>query len=503
MTSRQAYPRWLMCAAMAILLLAMSGCATIQSPQRANLDAIDAQMQACAVWFKNLDDTVAAAGVADIGARRIGGFPYLRSDRFAAALGSLALENAQDFDAWVARLRSLDVDGRQVEISNLPDASIDRLGMVDRAAVLARSTECAARLAAADLSDPAARELLVSRAQVKDDYSTIKRFVGLYAIAKWPFSQGIQAWQRETTLSFEAARAGQPPQHSSARYVPPAVDTYSRAEVAVLLERAAGRPFGVAEFSDTERERLFATYAPILDIETAGDYDRIGAMRWGASVSPEIDTSQPTVYRRLAYTRVSDRSLLQLVYSAWLPARPKKHLFDLLGGQLDGIVWRVTIAPDGEPVLFDSIHPCGCFHMFFPTPRAQVLPSPGGCIEWAFSPAAAPALRDGEHMVLSVQTRTHYLSNVSAEQAANGVAYAFADYDALRSLPLPGGGTKSAFGPDALVPGTQRGERFLFWPMGIDSPGAMRQWGAHATAFVGRRHFDDADLIEQRFRLLD
>jgi len=39
----------------------------------------------------------------------------------------------------------------------------------------------------------------------------------------------------------------------------------------------------------------------------------------------------------------------------------------------------------------------------------------------------------------------------------------------------------------------------LFWPMGIDSPGAMRQWGRQPTAFVGRRHFDDADLLERRF----
>jgi len=29
----------------------------------------------------------------------------------------------------------------------------------------------------------------------------------------------------------------------------------------------------------------------------------------------------------------------------------------------------------------------------------------------------------------------------------------------------------------------------------------MRQWGRHATAFVGRRHFDDADLIERRFNI--
>jgi hypothetical protein len=36
--------------------------------------------------------------------------------------------------------------------------------------------------------------------------------------------------------------------------------------------------------------------------------------------------------------------------------------------------------------------------------------------------------------------------------------------------------------------------------MGIESAGAMRQWGRQATAFVGRRHFDDADLFEKRFR---
>ena len=73
----------------------------------------------------------------------------------------------------------------------------------------------------------------------------------------------------------------------------------------------------------------------------------------------------------------------------------------------------------------------------------------------------------------------------------------------LRSLPLPGGGARSIFGEDGLVAGTERRERFLFWPMGIKSAGAMRQAGSQATAFVGRRHFDDADIIERRFRLLE
>ena len=58
---------------------------------------------------------------------------------------------------------------------------------------------------------------------------------------------------------------------------------------------------------------------------------------------------------------------------------------------------------------------------------------------------------------------------------------------------------RSLYGVDGLVAGSERPERDLFWPMGIESAGQMRQWGRHATAFVGRRHFDDADLIERRF----
>ena len=74
-----------------------------------------------------------------------------------------------------------------------------------------------------------------------------------------------------------------------------------------------------------------------------------------------------------------------------------------------------------------------------------------------------------------------------------------ADYDELRSLPRTGGARRSLFEPDGLVAGSERLERYLFWPMGIASPGAMRQWGHHATAFVGRRHFDDPDLLQSAF----
>lgn len=36
---------------------------------------------------------------------------------------------------------------------------------------------------------------------------------------------------------------------------------------------------------------------------------------------------------------------------------------------------------------------------------------------------------------------------------------------------------------------------------GVRSPGAMRQWGNHATAFVGQRHFDDPTMLDEAFVL--
>jgi hypothetical protein len=140
--------------------------------------------------------------------------------------------------------------------------------------------------------------------------------------------------------------------------------------------------------------------------------------------------------------------------------------------------------------------------MFFPTARAKLRPAPDALEEWAFVPGELPRIRNGERPLVRVATGTHYVQNVSLVQGTDSVSrYELRDYDELRSLPRLDGGRQSAFGPDGLIAGTERLERFFFWPMGIASAGAMRQWGRHATAFVGRRHFDDADLLERRFEL--
>jgi len=121
-------------------------------------------------------------------------------------------------------------------------------------------------------------------------------------------------------------------------------------------------------------------------------------------------------------------------------------------------------------------------------------------------PASIPAPDPGEQMRLVLEAGTHALRQVTAgpvDGPRDGPAtpYRLVPEDRLRSLPDPGGGSRSFYGESGRVPGTHRLERLFFWPLGVPDAGAMRQGGSHATAFVGRRHFDDARLLDERFSI--
>ena len=148
--------------------------------------------------------------------------------------------------------------------------------------------------------------------------------------------------------------------------------------------------------------------------------------------------------------------------------------------------------------------------MFFPTERVRERPGPleheGFFDETMFSPQVVRSPGPGERVIVYLGSGDHNIQRVAIDtpKPAPGVPYRLKDENELRALPLPavaGGGTRSIYGLDALVPGSQRPERFLFWPMGVPSAGQMRQRGHHATAFVGRRHFDDPLLIDRYFTL--
>jgi hypothetical protein len=485
--------------AMAALVLA-AGCSAIDLPVRSDPELRSEGPQECAEWFAKLDDVVTRAGVGDGEAYRVPGFPYLRVNRFLASFRQQAENDPIAFAAWEKRLRELDARARSYELRNLPPHQLAALGANDRSEAAARTDRCAVAMATLDAKTASRRRMLAERAQVPDDYVDWKRTVGAYPAVSVAFFEFAKGWQNESTAMFQRAATGTGEQQNLVRYQPPGTPA-AAPRIAAILANAKTDALGIPQFGDREGETLLATFAPVFEIETTGDYDRFGPLRWGSGESPEVDVARPIAYRRLAFTRYGGRSLVQLVYMIWFPERPQSNALDPLSGKLDGIAFRVTLDRSGRPLVYDSIHLCGCYHMFFPTPLVSPIPPPDPQVEWAFVPRTLPAIEAPQRVLVRITTRSHYLTDVRPDRGGDGTIYTMADDGELRTLPTADG-TRSAFGPNGIVPGTDRGERLVTWPLGIESAGAMREWGRHATALVGRRQFDDADLIERRFEVL-
>jgi hypothetical protein len=498
---------------LSFLLLAIAGCTSIsggQPDQRPPTELAQLSVASCREHFNDLDATVDAAGARDGGEAQMENFPYVRVNRFLASFATdFQTEDARvsaDFAAWVAELRALDHAARRAEISNLPTAALATLEL-SKSDVRARTADCAALMMNADMSNAARRATMVAAARISADYSAFKRLLGLYPLTKIPFFRGVESWQRGAALKIQSDAPNTSSENLITRYSSASVAQSEN--IVSTFKNAPRNSMGMPTFSANEWMQLFDAHAPSFEVETASDDDRIGMLQWhdGAALddAPSVDIARPSVYRRISHTRISGKTYTQLVYSVWFPSRPREQLFDLLSGALDSVIWRVTLDDDGAPLIYDSIHGCGCYHLFFPTPRMQLKPPPEANIEWAFVPKNAPSIMPPQKIALQIAATSHYIVGVSTNtnEHAQSKIYQWRDDEELRALPMADGATRSIFQPNGLVAGTERGERFLFWPMGIASPGAMRQWGRHATAFVGIRHFDDADLLDKRFTIVN
>lgn len=516
-------------AALLAAALAVAGCAAVSpvggDPGAGRSPADDRGVRDCLALFEELDRLALTTDTRDGAAYRVPGFPYLRTDRFTASFAADAVGDDAQWPAWVERMRQLDAAARAAEIANLPDTAFPVLHGLARDALPASVETCGRRLAAATFDRPR----LAAAAIVPDDYVTALRALGLYPVSGIGIAAGIRRWEADARAAFAAQRHS--PQSGVVtfqRYQPPAPP--ASAEAALATARAAlaespRDPLGVPQISAEALERLFTAYAPIFAIATQSDSDRFGVLRWidlQGLLAPgsdplwlDVDTAVPAVYRRLAFTRFGRAVLPQLIYSIWFSEHPAQDISDLHAGRLDGLVWRVTLDEQGMPLIYDSIQTSGRYAQFFPTARLRPLPPPADdpLAEWAFSPIDQPIERwvDARQLAgvtLFIASSTHRLVGVGRPDAVWGEpvvenpSYRQIDDDSLRSLPLPLGGHRGIFDAAGLVPGTERLGRWVLWASGIQSLGSMRQWGRQPTALVGRRHFDDADLLSKRYERL-
>jgi hypothetical protein len=479
---------------LSVVLLA--GCAIVPLPTRSLRLGDGGAAGSCADFFESMDRRAEKALVLDAGAFRVEGYPYLRVNRFLASFRAEAADPAA-FGAWVDRMQALDQEARLYETANLPRATGFATGSSnDLADLNAKVAACGNLMKSLDFQDRKQQLALREKVAVPDEYLSFWRALGLYPLTRLLVYQGVLNWQAEARKTFST----EPPTGwRSIRYVAEKIsDTPEARQIVAQADRDA---LGIPIYSAAAREALFRAYAPAWDVQAEAGYDRIGKPVWSSKDELDIDTGRPVTYTLLSFTRFGNEVLTQLNYIIWFPARPKVNALDIYGGNVDGVNFRVTLDTDGEPLLYESMHNCGCYYGAYPTRRLKVRES----IDYAEPPLIfkASEMTPSEELVtVAMESRTHYVQHLyplPRRPRPEAVTYALADYGELRSLSRPKGGRRSMFSTGSLVSGSERLERFILWPTGVVSPGAMRQWGRHAVAFVGERQFDDPFAMEKMF----
>jgi hypothetical protein len=486
--------RWVL-----LLLISWAAASCAHLPQTARSPHVGAEgpIGACAEFFAALDQEVTQAGVRDPGAFRVAGYPYLRVDRFLASFRD-SVTTDEVFEAWLDQMQALDRWGRHAEIANLPSERHEWLRKSFSAPDLEnRVSACGDTLRSADFVDPDARRQLKGAATPYDDYILLRRVLGLYPVSSLFVSLGVGRYQASAREIYSPTA---PADLSRLRRYTPETSPATMTDSAEIVARAQRDPLSIPRYSAAERRTLFSAHAPVWEVETNGNDDRIGFPSRHAGQRLSVDTSVPVTFEHLSFTRFENQVLPQLNYVIWFPSRPSTGPFDILAGFLDGLNYRVTLDTDGYPLLYETMHNCGCYHKYYPSARLKPRPQTG----YREPPLilAAPAMDEKTRMVVSLESETHYVRHLYPESGASRVAtvaYQRADYDDLRSLPGPHGSRRSLFDENSLVPQSYRKERWILWPTGVLSPGAMRQWGRHAVAFVGERRFDDPHLVERIF----
>ncbi len=469
--------------------LVLSGC--MLTPPALPVAMKNEAVDRCWALYQDLDQAVADHGVTPSRPERIAGFPYLRMTRFLASYSQQDLSN-EALQSWLNRLMDADQAARSVELASLEKSAKGRLNARYGNDLTRLLDNCAHTLAAIDLVRPERLALLRERAVATSEYRLLNQVLGLYPLLSLPVRFGVDQYQKRVRAVFAQPLEILPVQGQIRRFRMPPRDVYP------ALSGMAYDALGIPLPTTRQLEALFAMHAPVWEIDVVDNYDLPGRPVWQINNQPSVDYSTALVYYYPSYTRWQGRVLLQLNYLIWFSERPSTNIVDIFSGALDGLLWRITLDTAGNVMIYDSIHACGCYHYFFPTTSLILRAEAARLPEPPLLPQSAPSLAIGQRLVIRIASGSHYIQKLYADMPSGQILYG-RPYQELYFTPTGNKGHRSLFRPDGLIAGSERLERWLLWPMGVPSAGAMRERGHHATAFIGRRHFDDATLLESLF----
>ena len=473
----------------ALLALLVSGCGTL-SETRVPWE----RPEECRVFLETLDAAVLRRGVRDAAQAPVDGFPYLRAGRFEASLAG-RLAGGQAKAAWAEWMRGLDEAARRREIDNLPDDAVGPLA-ASRDTLFERAATCSRELFERDRVRPDFFDVLGPRVAVPDEYSAALRALGLYPLVTIP-EYKITERVRERFRAWYEMPYGKLPVGGMLRvYRPPRA---SGRDAAGVIAASGNNPLSVPRPTADEARDLALRYAPILIQDEAAPYDKVGRVAWKGD-SPTVDAERPALYYYLSHAFVKGEPILQINYVFWYPARAGDLAPSIEHGHLDGLTLRLSFDRKGGLFMIDLMNNCGCYHVFIPK-RARVARAIARYYpNDPFAPQWLPELGAGERHAFRILSGWHQVQRVLAQTPPQeGIPYELIPYEVLESLPAGNGRKAGIFDAQGIAKGSDRIERFIFFPTGIPSIGSMRQRGHHAITLSERTHFDEPDLFEKYF----
>ena len=462
-----------------ISAMTMLGCAAPRAWQ--TVDVLDTEAACRAAWSQWLG-VRERAGLASPWGTADDAVPVLRGNRVLAA-GQPSDHAARS--AWLMQALDTGMVGLNAEWANLPDAYRVQLPR----GLPATLEGCARQWTGQVVDDAAAFSAVWEALRPADDYNGWARVLGGYPLAVPFLRLGIAGWQRAATQALNAEWMPERAVRYQAGAPPTGFARHLLRSAQILPELTLP--------TDSQLQQLLQRHVPVITVDTRTAADELGTIRVQRDGGPWVDVSQPSLYVQLGSAYLLGAARLQLIYTVWFPERVAESWLDPYAGQFDGLIWRVTLDDNGDALAYDSIHPCGCFHLVFPTVDTAIATETGGerpvIVPLSGGPVASAVqlgLRSGDHQLVHVARHPADNGNLQAGQAMT-----WRPATELLALQGPDGQSHSLYRSDGLVPGSGRAERLYLWPSGVPNAGAMRVWGRHATAFVGRAHFDDPHLL--------
>lgn len=462
----------------------------------------------CVELWHDMEQSFSNNSIYDVASSRVGGYPFLRSNRFYAAAAS-QFEHPEQQRQIVHQLQQLDLDGRYRELNRLPISEQQRLGQRWTGSSLLGALKekisyCSSNFLQQTFNQENFYQPLTQALPIADDYSTWQRTIGVYPLASW----FVRSSAHRAHLKIQQkVRAFDHTQQtlSSISYSPQAPIPLSHKAMSAILKSTRDNWISTSLLSSADMQQIAHSWAPTLrqfiDPEN-GTNNLIGRVR-RENGTITVDSQQPTVYYYTSHTLLQGQPTVQINYVFWYASNHSKKIQWWARGNMDGFTLRYTLTRTGELAMVDLIKNCGCYHGFVPNDALfdiKNLKQPDRD-DQIFQHLPQHEERQRLEFIFS---DTHQILHVSA--AAQSVpaqqSYLLRPYNDLEQLVDEQGNTGSLFNARGIVPNTTRAEATMLYSMGIKSVGSMRQRGHQPITLIGRDHFDNPRLFDQTFHYL-